>query len=312
MKKFNIDFVGKRHIFAIISSALVLVSVALLAVNGLNFGIDFSGGTLIEFKTNESKSLEEVRVSLDKSGLEGYSLQSYGAENEFLVRVSEKISDSAKAEDLVHKVGAELRRLEYVGPQIGQELTEKGILATIFSLIAILMYVSFRFQLRFALGAVIALFHDVMLTMGVFVLTGKEFSLPVLAAVLTIIGYSLNDTIVVYDRIREDMTKTSDEDDADEDLFSKLINSSINVTLRRTLMTSLTTFVVLLSLYLFGGQSINDFAFALLFGVVVGTYSSIFVASPILIYLRNLAPKPVDEKQQEVEDFSRFNKYTDE
>ena len=226
--------------------------------------------------------------------------------------MSEKVSDSAKAEEITHSIGAELRRLEYVGPQIGEELTEKGILATIFSLIAILMYVSARFQLRFALGAVIALFHDVVLTLGVFVLLGKEFSLPVLAAILTIIGYSLNDTIVVYDRIREDMTKTSDEDDANETLFTKLINTSINSTLRRTLMTSFTTFIVLLSLYLFGGQSINDFAFALLFGVVVGTYSSIFVASPILIYLRHLAPKPVDEKADQEDDFSRFNKLSDD
>tara|TARA_Y100001960_G_C14665383_1_gene823030 strand:- start:324 stop:1259 length:936 start_codon:yes stop_codon:yes gene_type:complete len=311
MKKFNLDFVGKRHFFAVISTALVVASIGLIAFKGLSFGIDFSGGTLIEFKTQQAESIEDVRSKLDAAGLTSYSLQRYGSESEFLVRISEKISDSAQAEDLVHKVGAELRRLEYVGPQIGKELTEKGLLATLFSLIAILIYVSFRFQLRFALGAVIALFHDVMLTLGVFVLTGKEFSLPVLAAVLTIIGYSLNDTIVVYDRIREDMTKTSDEDDANETLFSKLINTSINSTLRRTLMTSLTTFVVLLSLYLFGGQSINDFAFALLFGVVVGTYSSIFVASPILIYLRKFAPKPRDEKEEEEEDFSRFNQYSD-
>lgn len=311
MKKFNLDFVGKRHFFAVISTALVVASIGLIAFKGLSFGIDFSGGTLIEFKTQQAESIEDVRSKLDAAGLTSYSLQRYGSESEFLVRISEKISDSAQAEDLVHKVGAELRRLEYVGPQIGKELTEKGLLATLFSLIAILIYVSFRFQLRFALGAVIALFHDVMLTLGVFVLTGKEFSLPVLAAVLTIIGYSLNDTIVVYDRIREDMTKTSDEDDANETLFSKLINTSINSTLRRTLMTSLTTFVVLLSLYLFGGQSINDFAFALLFGVVVGTYSSIFVASPILIYLRKFAPKPRDEKEEDEEDFSRFNQYSD-
>ena len=311
IKNLNIDFVGKKLIFAALSSILVVLSLGLVFTKGLNFGIDFSGGTLIEFKTPEARPLETVRASLIDSGLENFSLQGYGSEDEFLVRVSEKISDSSQAEDITNKIGAELRRLEYVGPQIGQELTEKGILATIFSLIAILMYVSARFQLRFALGAVLALFHDVVLTLGVFVLTGKEFSLPVLAAILTIIGYSLNDTIVVYDRIREDMTKTSDEDDADETLFSKLINSSINSTLRRTLMTSFTTFVVLLSLYLFGGKSINDFTFALLFGVVVGTYSSIFVASPILIYLRGLAPKPEGEKEEEKEDFDRFNQYTD-
>lgn len=311
LNNLNIDFVGKKFIFAVISSVLVILSFGLIFTKGLSFGIDFSGGTLIEFKTQDARSLEDIRNSLTDAGLKSFSLQGYGSENEYLVRVSEKISDAAQAEDITNKLNAELRRLEYVGPQIGQELTEKGILATIFSLIAILAYVSMRFQLRFALGAVIALFHDVMLTLGVFVLTGKEFSLPVLAAVLTIIGYSLNDTIVVYDRIREDMTKTSDEDDADETLFSKLINTSINSTLRRTLMTSFTTFIVLLSLYLFGGQSINDFAFALLFGVVVGTYSSIFVASPILIYLRGLAPKPRGEKEQEQEDFSRFNQYSD-
>lgn len=311
MNNFNIDFVGKKFIFAGISGLLVLISIALLVFKGLTFGIDFSGGTLIEFKTNQVQSLEQVRAGLKAEGLDNFSLQEYGSKDEYIVKLSEKISNSNQAEDIVKGVDAELRRLEYVGPQIGKELTEKGILATIFALIAILIYVSFRFQLRFALGAVIALFHDVVLTLGVFVLTGKEFSLPVLAAVLTIIGYSLNDTIVVYDRIRENMAKTSDEDDANETLFSKLINLSINSTLRRTFMTSFTTFVVLLSLYLFGGQSINDFAFALLFGVVVGTYSSIFVASPILIYLRSLAPRPQSEKNQEVEDFSRFNKYDD-
>jgi preprotein translocase subunit SecF len=311
MNNFNIDFVGKKFIFAGISGLLVIISIALLCFKGLTFGIDFSGGTLIEFKTNQVQSLEQVRAGLKAEGLDNFSLQEYGSKDEYIVKLSEKISNSNQAEDIVKGIDSELRRLEYVGPQIGKELAEKGILATIFALIAILIYISFRFQLRFALGAVIALFHDVVLTLGIFALMGKEFSLPVLAAVLTIIGYSLNDTIVVYDRIRENMAKTSDEDDANETLFSKLINLSINSTLRRTFMTSFTTFVVLLSLYLFGGQSINDFAFALLFGVVVGTYSSIFVASPILIYLRGLAPKPQSEKEQEVEDFSRFNKHDD-
>lgn len=307
----NIDFVGKKLYFAVLSTVLVVLSLGLIFTKGLNFGIDFSGGTLIEMRTHEDKTIDEVRTALTDSGLKSFSLQGYGDKNEFLVRISDKISDSDTAHEITDKVGAELRRLEYVGPQIGKELAEKGILATIFSLIAILIYVSARFQMRFAVGAVVALFHDVVLTLGIFVLTGKEFSLPVLAAVLTIIGYSLNDTIVVYDRIREDMTKTSDEDDQDETLFTKLINSSINSTLRRTLMTSFTTFIVLLALYMFGGKSINDFAFALLFGVAVGTYSSIFVASPILVYLRGLAPKPRTE-EEEAEDFSRFNAYDDE
>ena len=307
MKKFTIDFVSKRLFFASLSGLFVLVSIALLATKGLTFGIDFSGGTLLEFRTYENQTIQQVRAKLDQTELTGYTLQEYGAQNEFVVKLADKISDNAVAENIVAKLGAELRRLEYVGPQIGKELAEKGLLATIVALIAILIYISARFQLRFALGAVIALFHDVVVTLGMFVVLGKEFSLPVLAAVLTIIGYSLNDTIVVYDRIRENM-----EDNDDEDNLGTTINRSINETLRRTLITSITTFVVLLSLYLFGGQSINDFAFTLLFGVVVGTYSSIFVASPVLLYLRKLAPKPKQEQEAELEDFTRFNEAQDD
>lgn len=307
----NIDFVGKRKIFTGISSLLVILSLIMVFVNGLNLGIDFSGGTLLEFKVAEQRPIEDIRESLQNAGLKSFSLQKYGAEDEFLVRMNEKIASTEVAENITKKIDAELRRLEYVGPQIGKELTEKGVLATIFSLIAILAYVSARFQLRFALGAVIALFHDVALTLGVFSLIGLEFSLPVLAAILTIIGYSLNDTIVVYDRIREDMGEKNREELEDVSVFANLINVSINATLRRTLMTSFTTFIVLLSLYLFGGQSINGFAFALLFGVVVGTYSSIFVASPVLIFLNFLAPKD-KEVEQEVEDLSRFNRYSDD
>lgn len=306
----NIDFVGKRNIFAGISLLLMIASIVVVSVKGFNLGIDFSGGTLIELKTKEVRSIETIRSDLEKAGLKSFSLQEYGAKDEFLIRMSDKISNSKAAESITDSIGAELRRLEYVGPQIGKELTEKGALATLFSMIAILIYVSARFQLRFALGAVIALFHDVVLTLGVFSLTGREFTLPVLAAVLTIIGYSLNDTIVVYDRIREEMGKKDKDELKDSSIFGGLINKSINMTLRRTLMTSLTTFVVLLSLYLFGGQSINGFAFALLFGVIVGTYSSIFVASPILIYLDFLSPKDKVEVEQE-EDFSRFNDYKD-
>lgn len=307
----NIDFVGKRNLTSAFSLLLIIASLVIVFVKGMNLGIDFSGGTLIEFKTQQVRPIEDIRSDLTSAGLNNFSLQEYGAKDEFLVRLSDKISDSKAAEAITDKIGAELRRLEYVGPQIGKELTEKGTLATVFSLIAILLYVSARFQLRFALGAVIALFHDVALTLGVFSLTGREFSLPVLAAILTIIGYSLNDTIVVYDRIREEMGKKDKEELEDVNTFSGIINLSINMTLRRTLMTSVTTFVVLLSLYLFGGQSINGFAFALLFGVVVGTYSSIFVASPVLIYLSFLAPKD-REKEEEEEDLSRFNKYSDD
>ncbi|MCP4354961.1 MAG: protein translocase subunit SecF [Proteobacteria bacterium] len=308
--KRTIDFVGQRKLFAIVSGLLILASLVIVFTKGLNLGIDFSGGTLIEFKVNEERSIEDIRKDLTDAGLKSFSLQTFGSNDEFLIRMSEKISDTS-AEVIIKNIGAELRRSEYVGPQIGKELAEKGILATLFSLIAILAYVSARFQLRFALGAVVALFHDVVLTMGVFAITGREFSLPVLAAVLTIIGYSLNDTIVVYDRIREEMGNKTKEELEDVNIFAEIVNFSINKTLKRTLMTSLTTLVVLASLYIFGGQSINGFAFALLFGVVVGTYSSIFVASPILIYLSFLAPKD-KALVGEVEDLSRFNKYSDD
>jgi preprotein translocase subunit SecF len=305
MKKFNLDFVGKRLIFATLSTLLIIFSILLIGLKGLNWGIDFSGGTIIEIKA-EQQTLEEIRSILNNKNLGSYTLQEFGGDGEYVIKIGEKIEDNSVANEIVESLNAELRRLEYVGPQIGEELTEKGLLATVFSLIAILLYVSVRFQLRFAMGAVIALFHDVMLTLGIFALMGKEFTLPVLAAILTIIGYSLNDTIVVYDRIRENLNAQKEEPDGDQ--FIDLINKSIKGTLRRTLMTSLTTLLVLFALYLFGGAAINDFAFALLFGIVVGTYSSIFVASPVLLYLDRFAPKDTEEEQ---EDFSKFNKYTD-
>ena len=311
MKKFNFDFMSKRRLFIGISVFMVAVSMLLIVFKGFNWGIDFSGGTIIEFKTHQSVSLEDIRTKLNEQNLGSYTLQKYGDEDEYLIKVTEKIEDSTKANEIVKSVDGELRRLEYVGPQMGRELAEKGILAALFSIVAILIYVAARFQMRFAVGGVLALFHDVIITLGMFSLLGKEFTLTVLAAVLTIIGYSLNDTIVVYDRIRENMQNDDDELQEDDNKFAALINKSINDTLRRSLMTSITTMLVLFALLVWGGMSIHDFAFALLFGIVVGVYSSVFVASPMLIGLKRFAPKP-KSPEQEVEDFARFNQMSDD
>lgn len=283
----SLDFMGKRKLALVFSGVLILVAIGSIVARGLHLGIDFTGGTLIEVAYEQDADIPAVRQILEKGGFNGASVQQFGTPKDVLIRLpqlaegtSKKVSDEVFA--LLSKAvdgKVELRRVEFVGPQVGDELTEDGALAILVSLMAILIYVALRFEWRFAVGSVIALMHDVIITVGIFALLQVEFDLPVLAAVLAVIGYSLNDTIVVYDRIRENFRKLR------KGTPMEVINISLNQTLSRTLMTSFTTVLVLLALFFLGGEIIHGFAFALLVGVVVGTYSSIYVASTAALML---------------------------
>ena len=283
----RIDFMGRRRTALYVSSALLLVAVLSLAFRGLNFGIDFTGGTLVEVAYPQSAELETLRTALVVEGFDDAVVQHFGTTREVLVRLPPR-ADLSKAElsDEVRRVldGAgggrtELRRIEFVGPQVGEELTEQGGLAMLIALGAIFIYVLLRFEWRFSIGSVAALFHDVLLVLGFFSVLGLDFDLTVLAAILAVIGYSLNDTIVVFDRIRENFRRVR------KGTPLEVVNRSLNQTLSRTLMTSLTTLLVLAALFFFGGELIHAFSIALIVGVVVGTYSSIYVASSTVLAL---------------------------
>lgn len=283
----NINFIGKRNVAFMLSMMLIVVSmISLLVKGGPNYGVDFAGGTLVQLKFAENTSAEQIKQALIPAPLSAATVQQFGEQaNEFLIRAQESDTDLQglraqilQALDKVYGAGTvDMRRIEMVGPQVGQELRKQGLMAIVYAMIGILIYISWRFEFRFAVGAIVALLHDVLLTLGAFSLLGKEIDLPIIAAFLAIIGYSLNDTIIVYDRIRENMGKHLKSG------FSYTVNRSINETLSRTLLTSGTTMLVVLALFFFGGGVIHNFAFALLIGIIVGTYSSIFVASPILI-----------------------------
>jgi preprotein translocase subunit SecF len=278
------DFMGKRKVAFGFSIAIILAGLVSLASQGLSFGIDFTGGTLIELGYEQEADVTEIRKDLADNGFADATVQYFGNNTDILIRLAPREgSDSAALSNkaftaLSHTDNRpELRRVEFVGPQVGDELTEDGGLAMLYALIAILVYVAFRFEYRFAIGSIIALVHDVLITIGVFSIFQIEFDLPVLAAVLAVIGYSLNDTIVVFDRIR-DIFRKFRIGDAEE-----IINISLNQTLTRTLVTSITTLLVLIALFVFGGEIISGFSLALIIGVVVGTYSSIYIASASLI-----------------------------
>jgi preprotein translocase SecF subunit len=283
-------FVRYRNLAYLISGALVALSVTLLPTKGLNFGIDFSGGTLIEVQMpGDAADLAGMRTVLGGLGLGEVALQEFGDPTDILIRIERQSGDEAAqlaAVDLVkgalaESFGEELsyRRVEFVGPKVSGELLWAGTQAVLYALIAILAYIWFRFEWQFGVGAVVALVHDVALTLGVFSLLGLEFNLSTVAAILTIIGYSLNDTVVVYDRVRENLRRYKSMSLPD------LLDRSLNETLARTLMTSLTTLIALGALFVFGGPVIRDFTFAMIWGVVVGTYSSIFIATPLLLQL---------------------------
>jgi preprotein translocase subunit SecF len=281
-----IDFMGKRFHAALLSALMLAVSIGALAVNGLNFGIDFTGGTLIEVGYPQGVDLEDVRSALATGDFGQAQAQHFGSSRDVLVRIApqEGKQSAQLSEDVLKALrqqdaGVEMRRVEFVGPQVGEELAEKGGLAMIYALIGILIYIMVRFQWRLAPGAVIALVHDVLIIIGFFALFQYDFDLTVLAALLAVIGYSLNDTIVVYDRIRENFRKMRKRTP------TQVINAALNQTLSRTLMTGITTLLVLISLFVFGGEVIHAFSLALMLGVLVGTYSSIYVASAVALVL---------------------------
>ena len=273
-----INFMGQRKLAVLFSGLLLLVSIVSLATKQLNWGLDFTGGTLVEIHYSATADLNAIRSTLETQGYAGSSVMSFGSDQDVLIRLPQGYSDaegtallSLLQETFVGDV--ELRRMEFVGPQVGDELREQGGLAMLLAIGLVTLYVAFRFQLKFALGAVAALLHDVIITLGFFSLTGMEFNLTVLAAILAVVGYSINDTIVVFDRIRENFRKLRRAGPVE------VVDIAISETLARTLVTSGTTLMVVLALAIFGGEMIFGFAVALIVGILIGTYSSIYVAS---------------------------------
>jgi preprotein translocase SecF subunit len=283
----SIGFIRHRVIAMALSSALVIASIVVFAANGLNFGIDFRGGTLIEASAESAVDLAELRGRLGALNLGEVQIQEFGKETDVLIRIAEAegAQDASNNLSAVERVRGELardfdiRRVEIVGPQVSAELIQTGLMAVIAAIVSMLIYIWFRFEWQFSVGAVLALVHDVALTIGLFALLQLDFNLSILAAILTIVGYSMNDTVVVYDRVRENLRKYKKMD------LAELLNIAINETLSRTVMTSVTTMLALLALYILGGEVIRGFTFAMIWGVIVGTYSSIFIASPLLMLL---------------------------
>ena len=282
--KFN--FMRMRVITTIMSVLLLIASIASLSYQGLNLGIDFTGGTLVEVGYPEAVDLDKIRESFIDSEFSNTSVQYFGTANEILIRIPPQrgLNSADISSNLLNLLSAndlnvEMRRVEFVGPQVGDELKEDGGLAMLYALLCIMVYVAFRFQMRFSVGAVAALIHDVVITLGFFSIMHFNFDLTILAALLAVIGYSLNDTIVVFDRVRENFRKVRDKTPVD------VFNISLNQTLSRTLMTSFTTLLVLIALFFLGGEIIHGFSIALIFGVLIGTYSSIYIASPVTLAL---------------------------
>ncbi len=292
----NINFVGLRKLAYVFSLCVVLFSVGLIMQRGLNLGIDFTGGTMIEIKTPEKPNIEALRMALNDLDLGAISIQEFGQSDDLLIRMPEQKTPADWNRDespnqfaigLVQETlneafegqKVDYRRVEFVGPQVGEELKLQGLYAILFSLGGIMLYIWFRFEWQFGVAAIIALAHDAIATIGLFAFTQMEFNLSTVAAILMIAGYSINDTVVVFDRIRENLRKYKKKP------LPELFNFSVNQTLSRTLMTSLTTLLALVALYVFGGEVIRGFVYALIFGIVIGTYSSIFVASPILLFM---------------------------
>jgi preprotein translocase subunit SecF len=297
----NINFMGMRFVAYAFSLCLVLASLGLIMTKGLNLGIDFTGGTVIEIRTPVEPDIEVLRSGLNELGLGNVSIQEFGKKSDLLIRLqdqpkpenwdeetaTEKDDPNAIAIELVQEALSEAfegqvidyRRVEFVGPQVGSELKLKGLYAVIFSLLGIMIYIWFRFEWQFGLAALVALAHDAIATIGLFAFFQMDFDLSTVAAILMIAGYSINDTVVVFDRIRENLRKYKKKP------LNELFNLSVNQTLSRTLMTSLTTLLALIALYVFGGEVIRGFVDALIFGIVIGTYSSVFVASPVLLLM---------------------------
>ncbi len=304
----TIAFMSVRKIAMVISALLIITSIASIATRGINFGLDFTSGTAVEIGFSQAADLEKVRSVLSTNGFKDASVQLFGTSQDVLIRLPLS-GEGVKATEIGNDVmtalktideNAKMRRIEFVGPSVGEDLKEQGGLAMLTALICILIYVALRFEWRFALGAVAALGHDVIITLGMFSVLGLEFDLTVLAAILAVIGYSLNDTIVVSDRIRENFRKVRIDDTIE------IINISLTQTLNRTLVTSITTLLVLVALFVWGGQIIHGFATALLFGVFIGTYSSVYVASAVAISLgiskEDLIPVEVEKEGAEFDE----------
>ena len=282
----NINFMGIRKPMLVFAVVTTLVSLALVGLRGMNFGLDFSGGVLVEVSYPEPVSLDPVRAQLDDAGLVGATVQYFGSSTDVMIRLGPDAEDGAdqistRVVDALSAGGTalEVRRVEFVGPQVGDELATDGALAALFAIIGILIYVAFRFEWKFAVGSIVATVHDALLVLGWFALFGVEFDLTVLAAILALIGYSLNDTIVVYDRIRENFIDQRRASTVD------VVNLSVNQPLARTIVTGGTTLFVLTSLFFLGGSAVHGFSIALIVGIIVGTYSSIFIASSMVLVL---------------------------
>ncbi|AOU98230.1 protein-export membrane protein SecF [Acidihalobacter yilgarnensis] len=303
-KQTHINFMSKRHLWMAMSVILVILSIVALATRGLNFGIDFTGGTVVEVHYDKVVPLSKVRESLHAHGFKDAQATNIGTAQDVMIRVAPKLhEDRSKIGDQVLSVlqasaGGQvvLRKVEFVGPVVGKELRQDGSLALLYTMIAILVYVAFRFEYRLAIGAVIASMHDIIVTLGVFAITQYEFNLTVLAALLALLGYSLNDTIVVYDRIRENFRRMRKGSPVE------VVNTAVNQTLSRTVMTSLTVVLVLLSLFFLGGSVIHNFSVALLVGVVFGTYSSVYIASSLALLLGISKADLMPVKKGEVDD----------
>ncbi len=281
----NINFIGLRFVAFGLSAILLLASIGSLATQGLRLGLDFTGGTLVELHYTSSPNLEEVRSHLDTAGYEQFVVQNFGSSHDVLIRLNQGFSPEVGEQvrsllDAKDAQKVDLTRAEFVGAQVGDELRDQGGLGMLVAMLGIMIYVAFRFQYKFALGSVVALVHDVIILLGFFSVFRIDFDLTVLAALLAVVGYSINDTIVVYDRIRENFRKVR------EGTVDELINLSINQTLIRTTITSLTTLLVVVALFLLGGEMIHNFALALMVGIIVGTYSSIYIAGTLLLSMK--------------------------
>ena len=299
----SIPFLRFRLMAFALSGFLALASVVLFLTLNLNYGIDFRGGILIEVRTPEVAEIGRMRGALSGLGLGEVALQEFGDPRDVLIRVERQAGDATaqqRAVEMVKKAldreigtGISYRRVEFVGPKVSDELKEAGTIAVLLAVFCMLVYIWFRFEWQFSVGAVVALVHDVVLTIGVFSLTRLEFNLSIIAALLTIVGYSMNDTVVIYDRVRENLRRYRTME------LKELLDVSVNETLSRTTMTSVTTLLALLTLFFFGGEVIRGFTFAMIWGVVVGTYSSIFVAAPVLIYLGVRRGSEAEDKAEE-------------
>ena len=295
----KIRFINKRALAFSLSAIILLTSVVSLLYLGLNFGIDFRGGILMEIRSSSAVNIPQIRDRLSTLGLGEVTIQEFGKETDALVRIQRQ--DGAETEQMAaiikvkDRLGSEFeyRRTEFVGPTVGRELKEAGLIAICLALLSILIYIWLRFEWQFSLGAILALFHDVILTLGIFSLFSLEINLSIIAAVLTIVGYSMNDTVVIFDRVRENLRKYSDIK------IFELTNISINETLSRTLITSITTLLALLSIFFFGGEILKGFSLAMIFGVIFGTYSSIYIANTVLVRL-NVSQKTILKEDTEV------------